>query len=324
MNNRKIAITLAFTVCFIVGAYQQAAAQCAITNPVADIDVKAFYTDKKNSIPDPVALKTRNEKLQPLRDFRDHLVKAADRVAQGNDTPLDCALANLQRWVKADPFREASRTGEAVYAKTRFIYAVSMALMKIQNARPDVDLSGAKVWLQRLAHTNIAEFPRFQKAKNGLYFWTGAMAGAVWRLTDDPDLHTYARHVLTEANEQIYPNGTTKYAMARGQRALIYHLSVLNSFLAMEKLLNGCGDTACLTDRERTLARTVVAALRSPELFIAPSGSEQEAIEQRSLNWVCRGYDLTNLPGIEASCNARIPMNYAFGGDPRLIPELRR
>lgn len=298
----------------ILGATAPATAEspCLSPPPVRALTIDGFYADRRASIPDPARFERHQRALQPLRDFRDVIARSGDAWLARRVQPSACAISNLRAWVAAQALTTPSATNEAVYEKTRFLFAAAVSVGHLSPTLPAGLSNDAKDWLRMLAQRNRDEFARAHRPEDELYLWTGAMSAAVFRLTGDAASYAYARQALAYADRVIAANGDFAPALARGQRAAMYHLSAADAIIFMQALTARGSQPPALTARQRRMVARTIEHVEHPELLAPLAQARQEAIEPRAVTPIC-----ALLPSA-AVCSPGIEAGYLFGGDPRL------
>ncbi len=262
--------------------------------PLRDILTQSFYSDPKHSIVDPARLAARDTAVKPLNDFAEGIARLADRWIEARPARVEaatCALAWLDAWARQDAML-GEVTNQGGYERKWTFCGIALAYLKIRDA-PGLDpLAKARVeaWFRRL----IAVVRRYydqppsrgisDKINNHLYWAALAVAaGAV--ASDDRAALAWAMDKYRFALSQIASDGTLPLELARGQRALHYHLFAMTPLVMLAEIgtANGLDLYAEGGGALGRLVACVLAGLADPAAFARRSGTKQEL--ERLTGW---------------------------------------
>ena len=271
-------------------------AGCAPTVPVPMLATRSKYRSD-----DPVAATlgthaaSRARTLEPIRAD----VLAIARGAHGNADQRRCAAHELVRWARSGALTDM-RTKDAMLSRARLASELALAGLALQ-ASGDLHGADARVvanWSEGIARSTVRWFeweagPKSRRNNHRL--WAALAVGAAGRLAERPELTSWARESRAVAVCDLDANGHLPLELARGERALRYHVYALRPLLALERLDQGPAFRPCAKAVER-LTGAVAAMLSDPSAMSLLTGR-------------------TQLPPAAAS---------AFGPDLRLPPDLSR
>lgn len=154
---------------------QGAASACEAPPPVVrDIDANRYYSDKHNSIVDPV-LKARNEAaVKPVNDYLDGVARSANAWQRGRK-PADaqCALGWLQAWADGGGMLGAMATNQSWYTRKWTLSGLALSYARVQAAATPAQRQAVEAWLRRLADLTIAHSDAHKGVRNNHYYWEG-------------------------------------------------------------------------------------------------------------------------------------------------------
>jgi poly(beta-D-mannuronate) lyase len=307
--------------------------------PVRDILAQSYYIDPKNSIVDPARFAAHEAAVKPLREFVEGVVRAADRWIEARPLRPEtaaCALVRLDGWAQKDAMLDKV-TNQGGYERKWAFCGIALAYLKIRDA-PGLDpMAKARVeaWFRRL----VAVVRRYydqppsrgisDKINNHLYWAALAVAaGAV--ATDDRAAFAWAIDKTRFALTEIADDGTLPLELARGQRALHYHLFAVTPLVMLAEIGTANGFDL-YAERDGALGRlvaAVLAGLADPAGFAKRSGTAQEPehVTSWSIAWMEIWYARTRDPAlVPLLARLRPARNNWLGGNVTLafgVPDL--
>jgi hypothetical protein len=241
---------------FIGGAQGAAEAEllphCAvIPAPPAMLQTKSKYradSKSKSSIDDD-ALATRDKTVQPIRDSVRALTNIAYADASGSlvsRMQAECVLRNVDRWAAANALTDM-RSVDAYLSRDRWVAEIALA---VQSARMRVGLSKGRmalysIWFGSLARDTVEAYSLGvgPKAKtNNHRYWAGLSVAAIGFLLDEPNLKAWGKRSFDIGACQVDNRGFLPAELARGDRALDYHVYALRPLAAIAKLATDNGE----------------------------------------------------------------------------------
>jgi poly(beta-D-mannuronate) lyase len=280
--------------------------------PIRDVMGVDYYTDARHSDIDPV-LKARNEAVEaPMRELGRSLMLLSDGYLQGNASNSDLArqtLDGLFAWASADALLgQVNRGGlnQVMWA----LGAYALDYLKIRDASGLDATKKARIerWFRQLAAEQLsyaAAHPTWPDHANNHAYWAGMAVAAAGIAAGDRTLFDWGIGQFQLFLGQVRPDGTLPLEMARGKRALHYHLFSVAPLVMLAELgeangvhLYGAGDRAL--DR---LVTRCLAGMADAKAFGVAAAAEQVIPDKSDLAWVeiyyARFHDSQALPWLK-------------------------
>lgn len=277
-----------------------------IPTPPRALNFSSVYKkeDKTRSIEDPAAIAAYKEAIKPITQFENHLTNYANeylRSGGASKRGSHCALNFLAEWAKEKTFLgPANDQGIAVRKWTLSTLATSYA--QISNDPTLSILKKWKVenWLRGIAVQTVKDYSsdhKISRRNNHLYWaaWSVAMTGAA---INDPVLFRWGMAQGQRGLAEIEIDGSLAEELARGSRALHYHIFAATPLLMLD-LLARSNDYVFQRDypgRLDALLRLNIEGLENPRYFEALTGTAQDVSKiftPYSLAWL-EIYDCRN------------------------------
>lgn len=279
---------------FSATAVARAAAGCPPVPPVVtSLDVPRFYNDDAGTIVDPLLKDLHAKAVEPLTQFLRQVVSDADHAytrstAKSQGEAADCALTWLQTWAAGGGWLGVMTTKQAEYQRKWDLAGVALAYLKVRPyARPDQRLI-IEPWLQRFADAARGFFDNPEYKRNNHWYWLGLGEAAVGLATDSPRHFDIARNIMQDAARDIAADGTLKEEMARGSRALHYHVFAMVPLVMMAELAASRGEDwyALGEGALHRLINVSVAGIAAPAQFDKLAGIAQERPINARAGWL--------------------------------------
>ncbi|MFK3945200.1 mannuronate-specific alginate lyase [Pseudomonas fulva] len=206
-------------------------------------------------------------------------------MRDGRPAQLDCALAWLGTWARADALMSTNynHTGKSMRKWALGSLSGSWLRLKFSNARPlaahQAEAELIEKWFARLAQQTVSDWSDLplQKINNHSYWaaWS-VMATAV--ATDRPDLFDWAVKQYKVGVNQVDDQGFLPNEIKRKQRALAYHNYALPplALIASFAQANGVDLRAENNFALQRLGEGVLAGARDPRHFAERAGEKQD------------------------------------------------
>jgi poly(beta-D-mannuronate) lyase len=258
----------------------------------ADLVTDGFYRldDPTHSIVDPERMKAYNESSGPVKDAAKAIVEAGDAFrTTGSRDAARCTLRLLAQMAHNNTMGGRMSSAQAYYVQGWLAGAMAVAYLKVRESGFDTPAQAASIgtWLARLGtatRTWYDEAARKHPEGNNHLYWAGAEMAAIAAVANRQDLLDWAMAAYKNGVDQIQPDGTLPLEMARGQRALHYHLYALTPLVFLAEFGEANGTDLYALDN-RALARLValcVHGVTDPSLFAQRTGTKQEVTEKPS------------------------------------------
>lgn len=262
-------------------------APCAqIPPPVSTLDSVHYYTDAHNSVVDPQKRADDAALQQPVIDFTRYVVDHSDRYMRtGNAGEAVCVARWLDDWAQGNAFAKTANDGGS-FRRSWYLSSLAISWLKIRDAAGVDAAARARIdgWLAaqaRLITTFYAEPSEVNNALNNHGNWAAVAVAAAAVASNDRDLFAWADRRFRTNLAEITPEGALPLEVARGQRALHYHLFALTPFVLMARFerANGMGDfDQAALSRLETFARS---SLEDSRHMAELAGAPQEPLTAR-------------------------------------------
>lgn len=298
----------------------------SVPPPVVTLGGVSYYLDARHSIADP-ALRASNEDMQrPVLTFVDGVTSMSDAWRRAGDaSSAVCAAIWLDSWAQADALRETQNAAGG-YRRSWYLGGLATVWLKIRDASGiDTDRRlRITRWLasQALRIVDFYKAPERQRdALNNHGDWAALAVALAAIGAQDAPLFAWADARYRANLAQITQSGALPLEMARGRRALHYHLFALTPMLLMAGIeqVNGRPYDA---DAMARLEQFTRAALEHPSRIEQLTGVVQDMPGRKGdpseLVW---GVVSPTRPGMRLSAllAARSPVvDRRVGGDVRL------
>jgi poly(beta-D-mannuronate) lyase len=292
---------------------------CPSTQPLAvDITASDYYSDAKHSIPDPKRQAAYNEvKAQYATVTRD-AEKAADKFQQtGDAAAAACVMRILETQAQANAMTGRMSSNQAQYVQNWTMGALAVTYLKVRSAGADVsgtpaETASVQAWMKKVGQQVEDYFQERREKKktdgqNNHLYWAGFAVMSVGIATDDRSLYEWGISTYKDGVDRIQPDGTLPLEMARGQKALHYHLFALAPLVTMAALGEANGDDLYAYDHDalhRLVSRSL-AGLADSRYFTVKAGAKQDmpvngVIKPGDVDWVLPYVDRFPDPEIRA------------------------
>ena len=243
------------------------------------LELEQFYSDPKFSVVNQAAEERNNARVKPVDDFMRSIEQAPDHTNNPADpAAMSCAYNAYRSWAEAGALTGEPPTFNSEGALKRSSYLVGLNLLALKFKAAGYPLDQAILgWLYTLNAKNVNFFEHGSNRGN-LRVWSGAIAALHAVVDRDPIFRRYQDQVWHEAIAAIHDDGTIDAEMARGARALIYHMFSLSATLVLHDARRALGYPDAPADMARLhlLIDTVGKTLCDPHRFDAPAHAAQE------------------------------------------------
>lgn len=265
---------------------------CPALKPLPkDIEASDYYTDTKHSVIDPKRLAA----YQAVEAQFDEATKAAakagdDFQANGSRHAAECVLQILTMEAAADAMTGAMSTNQANYVQNWSLGAFAVSWLKVRAADPGTaeQRKAATDWMAKVGSQVQAWFSdRHAKGTNdgtnNHYYWAGFAVMGAGIAGDNRAMYDWGVGTYDEAISRIVADGTLPLEMARGQRALHYHLFALAPIVMMAEFGEANGDD--LYSRRKgavhLLVRRTIAGLLDNSYFAKQASAAQDTPDKK-------------------------------------------
>ena len=265
-----------------------------------DLVTDGFYRldDPTHSIIDPVRQQAYRKSSEGVKAIGMAIVKAADdyRTA-GSRQAAQCAMAQIVTLAEEHSLSGKMSSNQAYYVQGWVVGAIAIAYLKLRDAAaatPEQTKTIA-IWLQSVGEQTTGYYDAHKQegrgdSKNNHLYWAGLELAAIGVAADNRSDLDWAIAAYDTGVDQIQPDGTLPLEMARGQRALHYHLYALAPLVLMAEFgeANHIDLYAHANGSIHRLVNGCVAGLKDPAPFANASRVKQEIpkrIDAGQIGW---------------------------------------
>lgn len=254
-----------------------------IPAPPAMVQTQSKYRadDNSKSAIDDAAAAARDKTVQPIRKSVRLLTQIA--YAQSNDrrASSECVLQNIDRWAAVHSLTDM-RSADAILTRDRWVAEIALATRAASRSVPLSEGRKAlySTWFGKLARDTIDAYSLRVGPKsrtNNHRYWAGLSVAAVGYLLDWAELKDWGKASFEIGACQVDGSGFLPAELARGERALDYHVYALRPLAAIVRLASDSGEqlqSKCFEGFRRLDAMTR-SALKDPSPFERMAGLRQ-------------------------------------------------
>lgn len=245
-----------------------------------DLTTNAFYGDSKGSVIDPAKMAAYAASSGPYKKLGQVIVDAADAWrSTGSRTAAACVIRHAQAAARDGVFTGRMSSRQAYYVQGWVIGAIAIGWLKTRDSHletPEIDHL-VLPWIVSVVHQTVDFYTR-EHARNNHLYWAGVEAAAAAIAANDRSLFDWSMNTYHVGVDQIQPDGSMPLEMARGQRALHYHLFALAPLVYLAEFgeVNGLHLYA---ERDHALARlerVSVDGMYDNRFFVKATGIPQD------------------------------------------------
>src|ERR1700731_2520716 len=314
-------------------AMTKAAYSCpAVAHIAPDLVTDGFYRldDPTHSIIDPARQEAYRKSSDGVKSVGIAIVKAADDYrTTGSRKAAQCAMAQILALAQEHSLAGKMSSNQAYYVQGWVVGAIAIAYLKVREttiATPQQTDTIAK-WFQSVGEQTKNYYDAHKRAghgdsQNNHLYWAGVELAAIGVAADDRKDFDWAMATYDNGVDQIQPDGALPLEMARGGRALHYHLYALAPLV----LLAGFGEANQLdlyAHAKGALHRLVnfsVAGVQDPTPFVKATGVQQEVTKPLTgdqIGWAPPYVQRFPNPALERMIQAAPSLSvYYLGGLP--------
>lgn len=265
-----------------------------------DFATNSYYIDAKYSVIDPIPKKRYEDSVAGIDNFSVTVVKAADTwQTKGSRAAASCTVALLASAAQRKTLTGQMGGNQAFYVQGWNLGSWAVAWLKVRGsgvASAD-DEKAILRWLVKLAEDNRGYYEekmrsakRPNDADNNHRYWAGFAIAAAGIAANDRQLFQWGMNAYKHGVSQIRDDGTLPLEMARGQRALHYHLYALAPLVLLADFgeANGLDLYAEHDYAIRRLVAVCIQGLQDPSFFRKQTGIAQittPGIQAGDIGW---------------------------------------
>lgn len=233
---------------------------------------------------DPKADRAFKAQMAPIRAFSQTVVKVANRYTErGRSADARCALAWLSAWAEGQALSQMGNPN-AEFERAQILAGLGIALIQISPAvEQDARLSAVVQWMKELAAATDAFFDatrdKLKGSRNNHADWAALASAAVAVAADDRKLLDWSVATYKAGVCGATAEGGLPLELARGKKALAYHLFALNALVPVAAFAEANAIPAynvCNGALSR-IVRFTLHSLSDPAAMTAAAGKAQEA-----------------------------------------------
>lgn len=253
-----------------------------------DLTTDGFYKldDPTHSIIDPVRQAAYTASSGPVKRVGLAIVAAADAYRKtGSRDAAACATQEILTLARAGALAGKMSSNQAYYVQGWVAGAIAIAYLKVRDAHLVTSEQSNAIagWLLKIGDQTRAYYDAGSKkshgdATNNHLYWAGVELAAIGVVADNRADFYWAVTAYDTGVHQIEPDGTLPREMARGQRALHYHLYALAPLVLIAEFGEANGEDlySHANGAIHRLVAKSVAGLADPEPFRKAGGAVQE------------------------------------------------
>ncbi len=243
--------------------------------PQRDIIADSYYDDPPvYSHIDPVRHAAYEAAVGPLEFYLGRIARTA------SDGDKACTLRWLVAWAEGDAMLGKIEKEQAHYERKWLLAGLALSYAKVRDGASSDQRAAIDAWLQALADVVRAHSDAYKGERNNHYYWEGLAIAAVGAVTGRKSDLEWGRKVYRDAMAQIADDGTFPREMARGARALHYHLFAAAPLAMLESILNEH------SEKMDKLVAFCVAGDKDRAAVAKRAGTEQIGILDDDMDWL--------------------------------------
>jgi poly(beta-D-mannuronate) lyase len=270
-------------------AVTEAAYTCpAVVHIAPDLVTDGFYRldDPTHSIIDPVRQEAYRKSSDGVKNVGMAVVKAADDFrTSGSRKAAQCAMTQILALAQEHSLAGKMSSNQAYYVQGWVVGAIAIAYLKVREtdiATPPEAETIAQ-WMRSVGEQTKNYYDSHKRvghgdSQNNHLYWAGVELAAIGVAANDRKDFDWAMATYDNGVDQIQPNGALPLEMARGSRALHYHLYALAPLVLLAEFgeANNLDLYAHANGAIHKLVNFSVAGLQDPTPFVKATGVQQE------------------------------------------------
>lgn len=266
----------------------------AVEHIAADLVTDGFYRldDPTHSIIDPVRQEAYRKSSDGVKAVGMAIVKTADEYrTSGSQQAAQCAVSRIATMAQDHSLAGRMSSNQAYYVQGWVVGAVAIAYLKVRDSGYVTPQQAEFIskWLHDVGAQTKDYYDAHKKTgqgdhQNNHLYWAGVELAAIGIADDDRNDFDWAIAAYDNGVSQIRSDGTLPLEMARGSKALHYHLYALAPLILIAEFgeANGLDLYAHANGSVHRLVNTSIAGLQDPSLFEKATGIKQEVPKRPS------------------------------------------
>jgi poly(beta-D-mannuronate) lyase len=259
-----------------------------------DLVAYDYYSDKRYSIPDPARLHAWRQASSAYNNVMLQAIHAADFYLRSGSRPAAaCVLRLLDTQAAAQSMTGAMASNQSYYLRNWTLGSLAVAYLKVRDADAGTpaERSHITAWLASLARStqdyfSVRHAKRAKDGRNNHLYWAGFAVMSSGIAAGNRHLYNWGVMTYRYGVGRITPAGTLPLEMARGRRALHYHLFAAAPLVTMAELAEANGQDLYAIDHGafHRLVDRCVAGLENNSWFAQQTGFPQDTPGPRLLS----------------------------------------
>jgi poly(beta-D-mannuronate) lyase len=251
-----------------------------------DIVAYDYYTDKRASIPDPARFAAYRKAAAPFDRAMTDAEKAADfYLKSGSQAAAACVLQLLDANARGRALSGAMASNQSYYVQNWTLGALAVTYLKVRDSGAGTPAERSQIahWMVQVARSTQGYFNERRakgamSGRNNHLYWAGFAVMSAGIAADNRGLYNWGVGTYRDGIRQIAANGTLPLEMARGRRALHYHIFAAEPLVTMAEFGEANGQDLYAADHgalHRLVARCV-SGLENNAWFAQQTGFPQD------------------------------------------------
>lgn len=297
-----------------------------------DLITDGFYRldDPTHSIIDPVRQEAYRKSSDPVKAVGMQIVRAADTYrTMGSRAAAQCAVAQILSLAQEHALTGKMSSSQAYYVQGWVVGAIAIAYLKVRdlNIQTPQQAETIGAWMHSIGEQTKNYYDSHKRpgrgdAQNNHLYWAGVELVAIGVAANNRKDFDWAMATYDNGVNQIQPDGSLPLEMARGGRALHYHLYALAPLVLLAEFseANHLDLYAHANGAIHRLVTFSIAGVKDPAPFVKATGVQQEiskTLDGDQIGWappyVQRFPNLTLEQYIKSATNLSV---YYLGGLP--------
>lgn len=259
----------------------------ALAHLAPDLTTDGFYRldDPTHSIVDPVRMAAYKASADPVKELGLSIVKAGDAYRMtGSRVAAACVTNQVIALANDKALTGVMSSSQSYYVQGWVGGAIAIAYLKVRDAHlaSPQQQNAIDAWLLKIGEATKGFYDRHAEKQadgNNHLYWAGVELAAIAVVANDQKDFQWALAAYDNGVNQIQPDGTLPLEMARGTRALHYHLYALAPLVLIAEFgeANGLDLYAHNHGAIHRLVQTSIHGLSDSSLFAQRTGIRQEA-----------------------------------------------
>ena len=260
----------------------------AVAHIAPDLVTDGFYRldDPTHSIIDPVRQEAYRKSSDPVKKVGLDIVAAADDFRKtGSRSAAQCAMTQILTLAREHALAGKMSSNQAYYVQGWVTGAIAIAYLKIRQGGFCTPQEAETIghWMESVGEQTKQYYDAHKKAghgdgQNNHLYWAGVELAAIGVAANDRKDFDWAMATYDNGVDQIQPDGSLPLEMARGGRALHYHLYALAPLVLLAEFgeANHLDLYAHANGAIHRLVNFSVAGVQDPAAFVKATGVQQE------------------------------------------------